>query len=156
MLRRILIGVLLALAVVTVAVEVRSYRRWNYVGFYYYGPRGICLMTSSGSITIGTFIDWHHDAPYIEFYDDPNVVSTNVVSTDGFRWLGFIFEPDTHETDVGVPLWVIEALLIFAAGFVYRRKKIAPGLCRNCGYDLRAMPEGGGKLLEICPECGRD
>ena len=29
------------------------------------------------------------------------------------------------------------------------RRKHTPGICRNCGYDLRGTPSG------VCPECGR-
>lgn len=28
------------------------------------------------------------------------------------------------------------------------------GCCAHCGYDLRATPQAGGKLLAQCPECG--
>jgi hypothetical protein len=39
-----------------------------------------------------------------------------------------------------------------------RRRRIArragSGLCKSCGYDLRATPEVSGALLPICPECG--
>jgi hypothetical protein len=36
------------------------------------------------------------------------------------------------------------------------RKRIERGLCPNCGYDLRATPDGGGAVLSRCPECGSD
>lgn len=35
-----------------------------------------------------------------------------------------------------------------------RRRRRAAGMCRACGYDLRATPREGGALLGRCPECG--
>jgi hypothetical protein len=55
-----------------------------------------------------------------------------------------------REWDVVVPSWSLP--LFFAAApalWVYRRRcrPCPTGLCRRCGYDLRATPER-------CPECG--
>jgi len=61
-----------------------------------------------------------------------------------------------HNTDVGsgIPLWALVAVtavlpLHWGLRFVrtLRARRRRPGLCRRCGYDLRATP---GQ----CPECG--
>jgi hypothetical protein len=53
---------------------------------------------------------------------------------------------------VGVPLWAIALLggllpLVRFVALVRRRRAARRGLCRSCGYDLRASPDR-------CPECG--
>jgi hypothetical protein len=47
---------------------------------------------------------------------------------------------------------VLPALWSFQS--IRRRRLAAPGCCAHCGYDLRATPDGGAQLLEVCPECG--
>jgi hypothetical protein len=60
----------------------------------------------------------------------------------------------SHEADriVGIPHWLIVVLAAAAPIAWLRRariqRRLAKGLCRNCGYDLRATPDR-------CPECGR-
>ena len=54
-----------------------------------------------------------------------------------------------------VPYWLIFPFCLGGAMFAHRsqyrefkqRRRIAAGLCANCGYDLRATPDR-------CPECG--
>ncbi len=50
-----------------------------------------------------------------------------------------------------VPLWPWAVLFALAAGGLWRAagRRIAPGHCAACGYDLR------GLRGEKCPECGR-
>jgi hypothetical protein len=61
-----------------------------------------------------------------------------------------------HESYIesGIPLWLLIAVtavlpLRWAVRFLarWRAKRQRPGICRRCGYDLRATPER-------CPECG--
>jgi hypothetical protein len=51
---------------------------------------------------------------------------------------------------ISIPYWVLVAtplLIGAAAAKLGSRRRHAAGLCRKCGYDLRATPER-------CPECG--
>ena len=64
--------------------------------------------------------------------------------------------------DVLFPLTAITlipavAAAVLAWGLNKNRRRAAAwaaGRCAECGYDLRASPEGGGALLPRCPECG--
>lgn len=65
-----------------------------------------------------------------------------------FTWPGH-FPGGTYWT-LRVPLfylWLLGAVLPSAWATVYARRSRKLGMCRRCGYDLRATPDG-------CPECG--
>ena len=63
----------------------------------------------------------------------------------GFRWQ---WDAREGEYSLGVPLWLVAALLFWLAWTLRRRLVRQPdGRCANCGYDLRATPTR-------CPECG--
>lgn len=57
------------------------------------------------------------------------------------------FRPPTlvHCFHVGLPLWFPAVLLLLCS--IRWVKRIGPGVCPSCGYDLRATPRR-------CPECG--
>lgn len=63
---------------------------------------------------------------------------------------------------LALPYWFLCLLAIpFPLAWTIRlrrRRRFAQrarlGLCRACGYDLRATPDATGALLAICPECG--
>ena len=62
---------------------------------------------------------------------------------------------------VAIPCWFLALLTaggaVGCAIAVWRqRRRVRAGRCVSCGYDLRATPEAGGKLVERCPECGTD
>lgn len=55
-------------------------------------------------------------------------------------------------TEVRVPHWFVACVTSMPPAIVltwrwYQRRRIKPGCCKNCGYDLRASPQR-------CPECG--
>ncbi len=53
-------------------------------------------------------------------------------------------------TYVGVPLWLLFALVVVPTVVLWHRdrRRIGPGHCRRCGYNLT------GADHEKCPECG--
>jgi hypothetical protein len=61
--------------------------------------------------------------------------------------------PDFRYWYVQLPYWSVVALTCLPLALRGRywlagRRRARAGLCRNCGYDLRATPDR-------CPECGR-
>ena len=69
----------------------------------------------------------------------------------GFHWEGEFWDARNHHIMTVVPHWfaALIASVIPACRYLRsrRRSRPRPGLCRRCGYDLRATP---GR----CPECG--
>lgn len=54
----------------------------------------------------------------------------------------FLIMPWSYPMAVLLPL-----ALVWIAALIRRARRVPPGHCRNCGYDMRATPEQ-------CPECG--
>lgn len=78
-----------------------------------------------------------------------------------WSWHGF----ESHDgTFVGSPYRLLAvpyyalagpaAVIAAVAVFPLLRPRRRRGTCRKCGYDLRATPDGNGRLLSRCPECG--
>jgi hypothetical protein len=81
-----------------------------------------------------------------------SVAAPNANATARFAAIGRPVPPMTHLRYIGVPYWLMVALLgagpvlRIVASFARRRRQHR-GYCRTCGYDLRATPDR-------CPECG--
>lgn len=67
-------------------------------------------------------------------------------------WFGYraSITPALSIRRVDVPLWSLATLVAIPAGLLCYRARLAPGLCRKCGYDLRGGTTG------VCPECGAE
>ena len=66
---------------------------------------------------------------------------------------GFMFHKGNDQTlCAAMPTWLLAVPFGVCAGLFFhryrvRRRREMTGMCRQCGYDLRASPER-------CPECG--
>jgi hypothetical protein len=70
--------------------------------------------------------------------------SFSAIQSGGFRW-----RPLMQLAFIQLPLWI--PFLLFAIPTVYvwwRDRRIPPGHCRKCGYNLT------GNVSGVCPECG--
>jgi hypothetical protein len=146
----------LLLCLATVALWVRSYWRGDFLtcfGSGAYRQFASCrgqLYMQTGPTSLPDGHQWRTGGPYYFFLDG--------APTTHYRFLGFeqmsgmIWNgaPGRRFSVLVVPYWLFALVLAATPMFrLLRRPRPVPGLCPNCGYDLRATPER-------CPECGTE
>jgi len=162
---RISIALPLLLCGVLLALWIASYRRAFTYGFYadkdatgFY--RDYDIVSDSGQISYTWFWQYSPTYPtrgvfiYRSFDPEPDRWPWWWKKNDmGFSFAGFYYENTASPSRLGwhtiaVPYWfLIFILMIIPALRYWRRRARMSGLCRKCGYDLRATPAR-------CPECG--
>ena len=131
-----------------------------------------CLAAGRGGVAAGRIVQsFPGDAEFVrrrferrppDFYSPIPPVHPGITAgrVPGWSALGFRFaryespvpgqRPSKALFEIVVPLWVLllaTAILPARCGWIWFRRPRARGLCRSCGYDLRATPDR-------CPECG--
>ena len=100
---------------------------------------------------------WGRRSGPITHSDDTDVAVVGIcvlvdLVSDDLGWPPRIVRdsPDSY-TAVYVPLWLPLLLVAVPTALLWwRDRRIPPGCCRECAYDLT------GNISGVCPECGRE
>ena len=90
---------------------------------------------------------------YEQYYGGP-VPTYDIFKIPTDRWTPFFGQAGHgpgRERTVFVPLWIPLLLVAIPTAFLWwrdRRRRIPPGHCRKCGYNLT------GNVSGVCSECG--
>jgi hypothetical protein len=116
--------------------------------------------TGSGNNDRFVFVAIHSETGRIVLFR-----RTMMSGEQGFMWNAFalptggaeypifrLIRPEAGQETLALPNWFLCLLSVplpgvYAVVFASRRQRHQPGLCKNCGYDMRATSER-------CPECG--
>ena len=156
----------LLLCVAAVAMWARSYSRWEWIGYQATSGRFYSLTSRLGAVVFDITDGWPKGTyPELMCRSDPVLVQSLPAPSLG-SVLGCGVDRATLNIGVAangwsgsatsravvVHYWVFSAVLgvvlLRMARSLFRRRPL-PGMCRKCGYDLRASP---GR----CPECGTE
>jgi hypothetical protein len=138
------------LALVVLAVWIRSYVRTDIVAIYLGADRHIMLVSKVGLLDIGN-ANWssgsqpplwrHYASRIVEV--DPSLSVLTPESSPRYRGTPYS----------RVPYWAFFLILSAYPGWLVWKSRFRGGMakvgyCASCGYDLRGS-------IERCPECGK-
>jgi len=148
------ITVMVLLLVVIGGLWAVSYKRFAYANYRYSDQSGWYVLSDAGAVYVAKF-----DPPppgYEGPRGDITVEGLQGLKIERWRPLRMLGSPlpslgPAHRYHI-VPHWIFlvpaAPLLIRMAACQRRRTvRVKAGLCRHCGYDMRATPDR-------CPECG--
>ena len=107
------------------------------------GPTEYRIVFCRGSLTFYYLEPYGGGSRNHPLYRDP-----------GSRWIPFFRQaPNPHlgrRWAVALPLWIPFLLVTVPTAILWwrDRRRISPGHCQKCGYDLT------GNVSGVCPECG--
>ena len=139
-----------AASVAAAALGVRTFYRVVKYEYVSRGDWGVMVIPKRGRVDLLYFPRTSQDSGFLRIASSPHIIG----GTDyARRVLGFGGgRTPSGGRFVSVPFWFIAVMFALPAVVMvrgeWRRRKVRPGLCPGCGYDVRATPER-------CPECGR-
>jgi hypothetical protein len=153
----------LLLLIVAISGWIRSNTRHDLVNWQPIdNSLAYVLLSADGQLTLGQGVMWGVESRARFYYSDERVAPLLLPSrflwvirytSVKLRWIGIQDPADRRMILIAIPYWLICCVsLILPVARVFARglsplRAVKVGLCRNCGYDLRATPER-------CPECG--
>ncbi|MCC6359139.1 MAG: hypothetical protein IT450_10360 [Phycisphaerales bacterium] len=136
-----------ALVVAAVAVCVR----WTAACFHTAGD--VLFVLSGGGLSISWYEGGEMDDGMTGYFVQTLPAHSSWI--EGVRSLASTILPSHASIApahvIVIPLWLLFVLFGAPAAWIWRRdcRRIKPGRCPNCGYDLT------GNVSGTCPECGR-
>jgi hypothetical protein len=141
----------LALSAALAAGWVRSYRRYDAVGFWPSGrhDRPFGVLSDSGTLCLATSVEARPSSPRRRWDHFEAAPGRIALSPDV---AGFVLRANSQGFIIGLTYWAACVLATLPAASIWRtnrrrRRLKRAGHCPRCGYDLRATPDR-------CPECG--
>ncbi len=127
----------LVLSVMLLVVWVGS--KWYRIGFS--ADRGQAAYAEAGAV------EFWHNLPILGLKYSSSSWYTREASGPWRWWFQYITLP-TGESLLVFPMWPLVLGVVGTTAVIWRRDRrlSKPGLCKQCGYDIRG--------LQKCPECG--
>jgi hypothetical protein len=115
---------------------------------YRCGSGGGCVFAAYNSTTAPTGGRWKPSSPRLNLTRSGRARMSWI--PDWSQWSSTYRSYTRYHWSMGLPLWMLFLLSALPTAFLWwrGRRRIPPGHCRNCGYNL------AGNVSGVCPECG--